>query len=415
MEYRNSKKPGLDWSGSKQSPAQYTLINQRDTPTNWHVNVNNWRPVRFSERDRAHDWVHTTEECFVMKSRGSLCIRAVLLLIAFSIAVGCSKAPNDTKNASHIHAKIKADSDVHGKQLAVQSANGSVTLAGVVDNHAQRKSAARYASSEPRVKQVANNLEVTASTPPQTAQAAPPPAEEPIPVSRHQKKSRKPEDDSASGSPQEVAQNPPPTITPTMAPAPPFTLLPPPPPPQKVTIPQGTALVVRLLEPIDSEKNQVSDIFHATLNNPITINGETVVPSGSDVRGYLVDVESAGRFAGQSRVILQLDSINSGGQTYNIQTDQYKMQGSSRGKNTAQKVGVGAGIGALIGALGGGKGAAIGAVGGVIGGGVQAASKGQRIKLPSETVMNFTLQAPVTVVATNQGPNAGRQKLDTSQ
>ena len=173
--------------------------------------------------------------------------------------------------------------------------------------------------------------------------------------------------------------------------------------------------MVRLVEPIDSEKNQVSDIFHATLNNPITINGETVVPSGSDVRGYLVDVESAGRFAGQSRVILQLDSINSGGQTYNIQTDQYKMQGSSRGKNTAEKVGAGAGIGALIGALGGGKGAAIGALGGVIGGGVQAASKGQQIKLPSETVMNFTLEAPVTVVATNQGPNAGRQKLDTSQ
>jgi len=354
-----------------------------------------------------------------MKSRGSLYVRAVLLLMAFSIAVGCSKAPNDAQIANHIHAKIKADSGLHGKQLAVQSANGSVTLSGVVDNHAQREAAARYASSEPRVKQVVNNLEVTPSTPAQSAQTAPPPAEEPKPVSHHQKKSRKPEDDSASGSPQEVAQNPPPTITPTVAPAPPSALppspLPPPPPPQKVTIPQGTALVVRLVEPIDSEKNQVSDIFHATLNNPITINGETVVPSGSDVRGYLVDVESAGRFAGQSRVILQLDSINSGGQTYNIQTDQYKMQGSSRGKNTAEKVGVGAGIGALIGALGGGKGAAIGAAGGVIGGGVQAASKGQQIKLPSEAVMNFTLQAPVTVVATNQGPNAGRQKLDTSQ
>jgi hypothetical protein len=350
-----------------------------------------------------------------MKSRGSLYVRAVLLLITFSIAVGCSKARNDAQIANHIQTKIKADSGLHSQQLAVQSANGSVTLSGVVDNHAQREAAARYASSEPRVKQVVNNLEVTPSTPAQSAQAAPPPAEEPKPVSHHQKKSRKPEDDSTSGSPQEVAQNPPPTITPTVAPAPPSAPPPPPPPPQKVTIPQGTVLVVRLVEPIDSEKNQVSDIFHATLNNPITINGETVVPSGSDVRGYLVDVESAGRFVGQSRVILQLDSINSGGQTYNIQTDQYKMQGSSRGKNTAEKVGVGAGIGALIGALGGGKGAAIGAAGGVIGGGVQAASKGQQIKLPSETVMNFTLQAPVTVVATNQGPNAGRQKLYISQ
>lgn len=351
-----------------------------------------------------------------MKSRGSLYVRAVLLLIAFSIAVGCSRAPNDAQIANHIPAKIKADSGLQGKQIAVQSANGSVTLSGVVDNHAQREAAARYASSEPGVKQVVNNLEVAPSTPAESAQTAPPPAEEPKPVSHHQKKSRKHEDDSASGSPQEVAQTSPPTITPTVAPALPSAPVapPPPPPPQKVTIPQGTALVVRLVEPIDSEKNQVSDIFHATLNNPITINGETVVPSGSDVHGYLVDVESAGRFAGQSRVILQLDSINSGGQTYNIQTDQYKKQGSSRGKNTAEKVGAGAGIGALIGAFGGGKGAAIGAAGGGLGGGVQAATKGQQIKLPSETVLNFTLQAPVTVVATNQGPNAGRQKLDTN-
>jgi hypothetical protein len=351
-----------------------------------------------------------------MKSRGSLYVRAVLLLIAFSIAVGCSRAPNDAQIANHIPAKIKSDSGLQGKQLAVQSANGSVTLSGVVDNHAQREAAARYASSEPGVKQVVNNLEVAPSTPAESAQTAPPPAEEPKPVSHHQKKSRKHEDDPASGSLQEVAQTPPHTITPTVAPALPFAPVvpPPPPPPQKVTIPQGTALVVRLVEPIDSEKNQVSDIFHATLNNPITINGETVVPSGSDVQGYLVDVESAGRFAGQSRVILQLDSINSGGQTYDIQTDQYKKQGSSRGKNTAEKVGAGAGIGALIGALGGGKGAAIGAAGGGLGGGVQAATKGRQIKLPSETVLNFTLQAPVTVVATNQGPNAGRQKLDTN-
>ncbi len=355
-----------------------------------------------------------------MKSRGSFYVRAVLLLIAFSIAVGCSSARNDAQIAKHIQAKIKADSGLQGKQLAVQFANGSVTLSGVVGNHAQREAAAHYASFEPGVKQVVNNVEIVPSTPAQSAQTAPSPAEEPKPVSHHQKKSRKDEDDSASGSPQEVAQTSPPTITPTVARQlpwwPPSALVapPPPPPPQKVTIPQGTALVVRLIEPIDSEKNQVGDIFHATLNNPITINGETVVPSGSDAQGYLVEVESAGRFAGQSRVILQLDSINSGGQNYNVQTDQYKQQGSSRGKNTAEKVGAGAGIGALIGALGGGKGAAIGAAGGGLGGGVQAAAKRQQIKLPSETVVNFTLQAPVTVVATNQAPNAGRQKLDTN-
>jgi outer membrane biosynthesis protein TonB len=353
------------------------------------------------------------QEHFPMKARVSVYLTAVVLLTTLTIALGCSKAPNDAQITSDIQAKINADSGLQGKQLAVQSANGSVTLSGVVDNDTQRDAAARYASSEPGVKQVVNNLEVAPAAPAQTAQATPPPAEEPKP--HHRQKSRKSEDESAANSQPVAAQTPAPTPAPAPAPAP--ATPPPPPPPQKVTIPSGTALAVRLVDAIDSEKNQTGDTFHATLNNPITINGDVVVPSGSDVQGHLADVKSAGKFAGQSQVVLQLDSITSGGQAYNIQTDQYKKQGSSRGKNTAEKVGAGAGIGALIGALaGGGKGAAIGAAaGGGLGGGVQAATKGQQIKLPSETVLNFTLQAPVTVVATTQGPDAGRQKLDANQ
>jgi outer membrane lipoprotein SlyB len=108
--------------------------------------------------------------------------------------------------------------------------------------------------------------------------------------------------------------------------------------------------------------------------------------------------------------------LTSGGKTYNIQTDQYKKQGSSRGKNTAEKVGAGAAIGGIIGAIaGGGKGAAIGAAAGAgVGGGVQAASKSQQIKLPSETVLNFTLQQPVTVVQAAPS-DANRQKLSGQQ
>jgi uncharacterized protein YcfJ len=112
--------------------------------------------------------------------------------------------------------------------------------------------------------------------------------------------------------------------------------------------------------------------------------------------------------------VLQLDSLTSGGKTYNLQTDQYKKTASSRGKNTAAKVGGGALVGTLIGALaGGGKGAAIGAAAGAgVGGGVQAATKSQQIKLPSETILNFTLQAPVTVI---QASASDRQKLPNSQ
>lgn len=354
-----------------------------------------------------------------MKARASFYLHAALIL-TLAAAVGCSKVPDDTQMASDIQAKINADSGLQGKQLGVQAAGGVVTLSGTVDNDAQREAASRYAGSEAGVKQVFNNLQVVSPTPVQSAQAAPAQHDrKPSPATKPHRQPRKsPDQDddtpAVSDAPTQVASAAP-APAPIPAPAPVSTVpaTPPPPPPQKVTVPYGTALSIRLVDPIDSEKNQLGDVFHATLNAPITQDGAVVIPSGSGVRGHLADVKSAGKFAGKSVVILQLDSISSGGQTYNIQTDQYSREGSSRGKNTAEKVGAGAGIGAIIGALaGGGKGAAIGAAaGGGVGGGVQAATKGQQIKLPSETVLNFTLQAPVTVIATSQGPDAGRSKL----
>jgi len=209
-----------------------------------------------------------------------------------------------------------------------------------------------------------------------------------------------------------ASNDPPPASAPADSTPPP----PPPPAPKKFIIDQGTQMTVRLMDPIDSGKNQTGDTFHATLKTPLTSDGEEAVPAGVELTGHLVEVKSAGKFAGQSEVILQLDSLSSGGQTYNLQTDQYKKTGSSRGKNTAEKVGGGAVIGGIIGALaGGGKGAAIGAAAGAgVGGGVQAATKSQQIKLPSETVLSFTLQAPITVVQA-PNPDANRQKLDNSQ
>ena len=205
---------------------------------------------------------------------------------------------------------------------------------------------------------------------------------------------------------------PPADNPPAAAPAPP----PPPPAPKKLIIDQGTQLTVRLVDAIDSEKNQTGDTFHATLNAPLTSDGEEAVPAGAELTGHLVDVKSASKFAGKSVVVLQIDSLTSGGRQYSLQTDQYRKETAARGKNTAEKVGGGALVGTIIGALaGGGKGAAIGAAAGAgVGGGVQAASKSQQIKLGSETVLSFTLQAPITVV---QAPNAdaNRPKLGSAQ
>jgi hypothetical protein len=360
-----------------------------------------------------------------------------LCVLALVMGLGCANKPNDAKISSDIQSKFSQDSGLSGKQLAVEANNGTVTLSGTVENDAQRDAASRQAASVSGVKQVINNLEVgsgtirassssrmTETSSARTENAKPRPSKSVSGASSSSKKSRKshgaeeasqPGDNTAgeNGGGQTMANNapPPPTAATSAPPAPSL-----PPPPKKMIVDQGTQLSVRLVDSIDSERNQSGDTFHATLNAPLSSDGEEVVPAGVDLTGHLVDVKSAGKFKGQSVVVLQLDSITAGGKTYNIQTDQYKKEGSSRGKNTAEKVGGGAAIGAIIGAIaGGGKGAAIGAAaGGGVGGGVQAAGKGQQIKLPSETVLNFTLQAPVTIIQA-PNPNADRQKLGASQ
>jgi BON domain len=357
-----------------------------------------------------------------MKARITASVCIILLISVAGGTVACSKAPNDSQINSQLQDKFNSDSGLQGKQLSVQAVNGTITLSGSVDNDVQREAAARYAAAVPGVKQVVNNLQV--GPPASSAAAAPDP--EPAPVETPKPapaRRREPAPKRRNVSTTEVAsagagagagmamshQDSPQSVAP-VAP----TTPPPPPPPQKVTIPAGTTLAIRLVDSIDSEKNQTGETFRATLNSPLSAEGEIAIPSGYDVEGHLVEVKSAGKFAGQSVVVMQLDRLSVGGRSYSIQTDQYKREGSSRGKNTAAKVGAGAAIGAIIGGIaGGGKGAGIGAAaGGGLGGGVQAATKGQQIKLPSETVVNFTLQNPLTVIPAG-GPDSHRHKMDT--
>jgi hypothetical protein len=373
-----------------------------------------------------------------MKTK-SLLISSLVLAIVTGIGAGCARKPDDTKVSSEIQNKFSQDSGLSSKQLTVQAKDGVVTIEGRVDNDSQRDAAGRQAAAVSGVRTVINNLQVdntNAAAPPMAASAEKPtasvPAQKMKPVVA--KKNRKDRSSGNSSAKQNAAPSDdsdtnltsagdqsapePPTSSETANSSVAQTPVPPPPPPapKKLIIDQGTQLTVRLIDAIDSEKNQTGDTFHATLNAPLTSDGEEAVPAGTELVGHLASVKSAGKFAGQSEVVLQLDSIASGGKTYSLQTDQYKKQGSSRGKNTAEKVGGGAIIGGIIGAIaGGGKGAAIGSAAGAgVGGGVQAATKGQQIKLPSETVLNFTLQAPITVVQASPA-DANRPKLGNTQ
>jgi hypothetical protein len=167
------------------------------------------------------------------------------------------------------------------------------------------------------------------------------------------------------------------------------------------TIPTGSKILIRTIDSISSEKNKPGDVFVATLEEPIEQGGVEVVPKGVDVRGRIANLESAGRVTGSAQLGLELTQIYVNGIAYSVNTSEYDEVSESRTGQTAKRAAGGAAIGALIGAIaGGGKGAAIGA--GVGGGGataVQVMTKGEKLNIPSETKLEFTLRTPFVVAA----------------
>ena len=169
-----------------------------------------------------------------------------------------------------------------------------------------------------------------------------------------------------------------------------------------ITIPAGQSILVRMIDGVDSAKNHVGDIFHASLETDLTVNNSLVARKGADVYGRLAEAKEAGHISGSSELQLELTRMVIDGHDYPLVSSDYTLQGKGRGSNTAKKVGGGAALGAIIGAVaGGGKGAAIGAgVGAGAGGAVQVLTRGQQVKVPSETLLEFRLQQPAMVAAT---------------
>ena len=350
-----------------------------------------------------------------------------LCLAGLIVAIGCSPKADDKQIVQAIQAEIQKDSAITG-EVTIESASGVVTLNGHVSNEAARKLAAREAAAAVGVREVVNNLTVT---PDETAEAAPsspvhqkshvPRASEPV---RQRARALQPSHEDTV-----AAVNPPPQPVPASTPspaipsppapepatvAPPLPATPPPPPaPAKYTIRSGTVLSVRLIDSIDTSRNKVGDTFRGTLNAPIRVDGDVVVPGGADVEGRLVDASNAGRYSGHSELKLALTKLTVQGEVYPLQTGAYDRAGNGRGKGTAETVGGGAALGAIIGALGGGgRGAAIGTIAGAgAGGAVRGAKGGPAMKLPSETVLSFTLEEPLTIVARGEDARDSRRPM----
>ena len=169
--------------------------------------------------------------------------------------------------------------------------------------------------------------------------------------------------------------------------------------PQVITIPKGTILSVRLGQTISSKTTNSGEPFTATLAEPITVDGQTVVDAGAKAAGTVVEAVPLGRFKGGAKLRLSLDSLTVSGKRYALQTASVNRAQSGKGKRTGAMIGGGAGLGAIIGGIaGGGKGAAIGALVGGGAGTAGAAYTGNKdLVIPAESVISFKVLQPVDV------------------
>ncbi len=164
-------------------------------------------------------------------------------------------------------------------------------------------------------------------------------------------------------------------------------------------IPQGTEITIRTIDSIDSERAKEGDTFRASLEDPLEVDGNVIAPKGADAMVRLAGEKESGKLTGRTVLTVSLESVNINGRQVPIRTSSVSQESKSRGARTAKSAaGVGA-VGAIIGAIaGGGKGAAIGAgAGAAAGAGGQVFMKGQRVKIPSETVLTFTTDYPVKI------------------
>jgi len=378
-------------------------------------------------------------------------LSVVTLLGVVGLGSSCNKLgkPTDDAITTAIQAKMYSDPLLKASSVNVATKGGIVTLTGQVLDDAARLAAERISSQTDGVKQVidsttmaapaaaATTLQNAPEPPPSASAPAPPPApsrrDRPkrnrddardLAADRDNGASTNPNSATDNGANPSAAASNAAQVTPAPAPAAPAIATPPPqpappPPPQPITvaIPSNTVVTIRTIDTIDSTTNKTGQAFNASIDEPIIANSRVIVPKGSNATLKLVNANSAGKYKGTSELTVSLDSFTYQGKTYMLSTTDVQEEGSSRGKRSAAVIGGGAVLGAIIGGIaGGGKGAAIGAAAGGGGGAaVQGLTKGQQIKIPAETRLDFTLHdsVSVTYLPTRRLPSTPSSTSDT--
>jgi hypothetical protein len=157
-----------------------------------------------------------------------------------------------------------------------------------------------------------------------------------------------------------------------------------------VSVPAGTTLLVRMVDPVSSKDPQ-GKRFTTTLETDLAVNGTVVAKAGTKVYGRIQSAQQARRYTGQSQLDLRLTEVAIGPNLVPIVTSSYADAGARSVGKAARGAAAGAAIGAIAdGGEGAGKGAAIGAV-------ASGVKKGESVSVSPGALLEFKLQQPLAV------------------
>jgi hypothetical protein len=166
---------------------------------------------------------------------------------------------------------------------------------------------------------------------------------------------------------------------------------------REVTIPESTALTIRLNTRVGSAVSRAEAPVNGELAKPVVVDGLQALPEGAAVLGEVTRAQASGKVKGRAALEVRFLSVSAGGETYPINA-RFARTAPATTTRDARTIGVPAAGGAIVGAIiGGKKGAAIGAAaGGGAGTAVVLSTRGPDIALEEGTVL--ALQAGRLVV-----------------
>lgn len=287
-----------------------------------------------------------------------------------------------------VHA-LDATQELKSDLITAATIEGEVTLSGTVSSKASSDMAESIASHVAGVTKVNNNLKIGSPQEAQGNNGVPPMA------GGEQDNGHGSQGYPQQGAPPDQGQAPyPPQYRNQQRQAPAYAVATGP-----VTIAPGTLIQLRTSEPVNSKRAKDGQPVQFTVIQDVAVGNVLAIPRGATVHGVVTEAKSAGDLGGSPVLALKLTSLDLGGQSYPIDSDQFKVKGPNKAGHTVGNAFGGAVLGSIIGcAVGRGFGCAVGAgAGAAAGTAASAATPGPGIWIPAEARVDFHLVSPLTV------------------